>query len=238
MFGIHVRVHPLFWLISVIFGWNLIHEGLQYLLLWVVCVFVSILLHELGHVWMGRFFGSDGHIVLYSMGGLAVGSSNLRNRWQRIAVYLAGPGIQLVLYGLLELILHRLSPRDLIGRRALLYFLGFMIDINLYWPILNLFPIWPLDGGRICRDFMGWLVPRSATRTALTISVATAGLLALGGLVSRFGSESLPIVDAIPFIDRLSDGYTIFLFAMLAISSGQLLAIERQRPPWEREDYD
>ena len=63
-------------------------------MLWIACVFLSILLHEFGHVWAGRGFGSDASIVLYSFGGLAVGASDQRLRWQRIIVYLAGPGIQ------------------------------------------------------------------------------------------------------------------------------------------------
>src|SRR5262249_18087715 len=109
--GIRVRVHPLFWLTSVILGWNLVNvpeigtgNGLLNLVLWVACVFVWILLHEMGHVVMGRLFGSEGHIVLLAFGGLAIGSANLRERWQRIAVSAAGPAIQLVLWGILYLL--------------------------------------------------------------------------------------------------------------------------------------
>src|SRR5262245_25627915 len=81
--GTSVRVHPLFWLISALMGGDLLRLGLEYLLLWVACVFVSILLHEFGHVLVGRLFGSNGSIVLYSLGGLAVGSNALASRWQR-----------------------------------------------------------------------------------------------------------------------------------------------------------
>src|SRR5690349_12975099 len=66
IFGTSVRVHPLFWLMAVILGYDgAIRLGVGFVLAWVVCVFVSILLHEFGHVWMGRLFGSHGHIVLY-----------------------------------------------------------------------------------------------------------------------------------------------------------------------------
>src|SRR3954451_7375602 len=83
MLGTEVRVHPLFWLVSFFMGANLSKLGFGYVVLWVGCVFVSILLHELGHVLVGRLFGSEGHIVLYSLGGLAVGSNRLPSRWQR-----------------------------------------------------------------------------------------------------------------------------------------------------------
>ena len=70
---------------------------MPYLVLWIICVFVSILIHEMGHVLMGRLFGAEGHIVLYSFGGLAIGSKRLADRWQRIAVSFAGPLAQFIL---------------------------------------------------------------------------------------------------------------------------------------------
>ena len=70
-----------------------IERGFEYLLIWIGCVFGSILIHEMGHVFMGQVFGAQGTIVLYSLGGLAIGSSNLPSRWQRIAVSFAGPGL-------------------------------------------------------------------------------------------------------------------------------------------------
>src|SRR5215468_11609191 len=92
---IPVRIHPYFWLGTLLLGLDLNQPALDiftHLLAWVVIVFVSILVHELGHVLMGRYFGSSGHIILMGLGGLAVGSSDLPLRRQRIAVYLAGPG--------------------------------------------------------------------------------------------------------------------------------------------------
>jgi len=91
IFGIDVRVHPMFWLVTAILGSGFERLGIEYLVSWIVLVFFSILIHELGHVLMGRMFGSFGHIVLYGFGGLAIGSSNLERRWQRNLVYVAGP---------------------------------------------------------------------------------------------------------------------------------------------------
>ena len=102
MFGIPVRVQPMFWLVSAVMGWSALAEGFPYLLIWIGCMFVSILVHELGHVWMGQVFGARGHIILYGFGGLAVGSNHLERRWQRIAVCFAGP---LAGFGFLSLVL-------------------------------------------------------------------------------------------------------------------------------------
>src|SRR5438876_7238715 len=80
MLGTHVRISPWFWLMTVLLGWSTTQLGFLYLFVWVACVFVSVLVHEFGHVLMGRFFGTDGHIVLFGLGGLAVGSNALSNR--------------------------------------------------------------------------------------------------------------------------------------------------------------
>jgi Zn-dependent protease len=52
--------------------------------------------------------------------------------------------------------------------------------INRVWPLLNLLPIWPLDGGLILRDLCErWLgVPGSAV--ALGVCLFVPALLALG----------------------------------------------------------
>src|SRR5437879_6589053 len=105
VFGIPVRVHPMFWLVAAIMGFhNLNREnGLTLIAVWMACMFVSILIHEMGHVIVGQLCGSHGHIVLYAFGGLAIGSNQLADRWQRIAVCFAGPLAQFLLLGLVGL---------------------------------------------------------------------------------------------------------------------------------------
>jgi stage IV sporulation protein FB len=241
LFGIYVRVHPLFWIVGAMLGWDLMKLGFEYLLLWILCVFVSILLHEMGHVFMGRVFGADSHIVLYSFGGLAVGAANLSNRWQRIAVSLAGPIAQLLFFGLLLI----LARQDLEvfrreeGHRLARAALGFLLEINLFWPLLNLLPIWPLDGGRVSRDLFDWILPRRGVAVSLGVSLVIAGLLAIHCLAANYG-HPLPILG-----DYLGgDLYMAILFAMLAFGSFQALqALQAQErrwrepaEPWRRED--
>src|SRR5207253_5715528 len=139
--GIDVRVHPMFWLVSLIMGWSAVDLGFAYLLVWVACVFVSVLIHELGHVFAGKLFGSHGHIVLYTFGGLAIGSSALRNRWQRIVVYFAGPVAGFLLCGLVWWGERHMNPFE---ERPLLWAaMQDLFVINLFWGIMNLLPVWP-----------------------------------------------------------------------------------------------
>ena len=69
LLGIPVRVHPLFWLVALLLGRNLGDAGS--VLSWIVAVFLSILIHELGHAAVMRAYGFHPWITLYGFGGLA-----------------------------------------------------------------------------------------------------------------------------------------------------------------------
>lgn len=233
MFGTPVRVHPMFWLMAVILGYDAtIRAGFGFVLAWVGCVFVSVLLHEFGHVWMGRLFGSHGHIVLYSFGGLAIGSNQLARRWQRILVLLAGPGIQLLLLAILWFStdwLLRSVPEG--SRRSARFVLVMLIKINLVWPILNLLPIWPLDGGQITREACQAIMPARGTAVSLGISMVVSGVLAVHMLMASNGRPLLPYVPAFGML-------TALLFAMLCVSSFSALQAENEtRRHWDHDEW-
>jgi Zn-dependent protease len=234
MFGIPVRVHPFFWLMGLFLGADLWRKGIEYVLVWIACVFVSVLVHELGHVFMGLAFGRRGQIVLYGFGGLAIGSSALPYRWQRIAVYFAGPMAGFLLLGIVIF-----GTRFLEVRRPtslLDYSLDFLRFINLAWGILNLLPIWPLDGGQISRDLFSGLSPGNGARSAYGLSFVVSGLLAVNALLVTTSGHALPILDRIPYVQDMEGMWTIFLFGSLAFNSYQALQFENQRRPWERDD--
>jgi stage IV sporulation protein FB len=262
--GTYVRVHPLFWLIGVILGAEsaikhpvLPGNGLVDLALWIFCVFVSILLHELGHIWMGRLFGSEGHILLYGMGGLAIGSNNLSARWQRILVSFAGPLIQLLLWAILVgvvwvslvrrgelfVVLLRdacLAPTDVLevllpGKPAIALLLGMLLMINFWWPVLNLLPVWPLDGGMITREVCTGTSGSRGVLVSLWISLIFSAALAINALwaMNHKGKGFLPYLGG--------DWWTAILFAYFAVGSYQAIQLETSRSrsydddlPWER----
>lgn len=237
LLGTDVRVHPIFWLACVFLGFNVVNRpnGLVYLFTWVMCVFVSILIHEMGHVLVGRLFGCEGHIVLYGFGGLAIGSSAQRSRWQRILVYAAGPGIQfLLLAGLIAFLWFQATRnpdlaleegnagwREVLGLQNTLLAtaISYLVDINLIWPLFNLLPIYPLDGGQISREILQAISPRNGTKASLSISICVAAILCL--VVIRYTGI----------------GFNAFMFGLLAYESYQLLQFENNyRQPWT-EDY-
>jgi stage IV sporulation protein FB len=242
MFGIDVRVHPFFWLMAVVIGWFWFElRGIPFLLLWVLCVFVSVLAHEMGHVLMGRRFGSYGHILLYSFGGLAFDAGNVRERWQRVLVSFAGPFAQFLLLLLVIAASSVLLPewRELVTsvllRDGLILVImratvpealvTMLLLINFYWTILNLLPIYPLDGGHISREILEGLLGHRGLLISLGVSLGLAALLAV--------QMVWPIIPHFPYRGGV---YMAIFFALMAVSSYQLLQLELNRRPRRYED--
>jgi Zn-dependent protease len=224
LFRTPVRVHPMFWALSALLGWEYSKFGLGYLVLWVLCVFVSILIHEFGHVWAGRLFGAEGYIVLFSFGGLAIGSSDLRVRWQRVLVYFAGPLIQLLLaaiiwWGVRPLAWDRVPPDWRVPVREAIVIL---LEINVFWPVINLLPIWPLDGGKIAREVCEALLGRRGVAVSLGISLVVSGLLALHTFLAEKGRGLIPYVPPLGM-------YMALFFLLFCVSSFLALQAENER---------
>lgn len=122
------------------------------LVTWIVVVFLSVLLHELGHAVAFRAFGSGAWIRLWGLGGLTYGRTP-NSRWKDAVVSLAGPVPPLLLIGLPAYLAYRsgVGGDNLDLRQALL-------DIwwaNLFWSVVNLLPILPMDGGRLVESLAG-----------------------------------------------------------------------------------
>ncbi len=241
LFGIPVRVHPSFWLFSAIFGWGYLNRGFGYLLLWIGCVFVSILVHELGHVLMGQLFGRPGHIVLYSFGGLAIGDFQVSRCWQRILISLGGPGAGLLLGGLVWLLWNylpaftepeaRLRLQD--QSPAVEVAIDMLLFINFLWSLVNLVPVWPLDGGHVSREICQGISPRRGLWLSLGVSFLLAASVALYSIIARYRPE-------LPYPESFDPVFNAILFGILAVQSYQLLqTVERQRrfgdDDWERD---
>ena len=71
--GFPIRVHPLFWLIAILFGSSA--GSPAKVLAWIIAIFVSITIHELGHAFALRRNGVESEIILHAAGGLTVPES-------------------------------------------------------------------------------------------------------------------------------------------------------------------
>ncbi|MBI3861878.1 MAG: site-2 protease family protein [Planctomycetia bacterium] len=172
LFGIPVRVHPFFWLFSAILGWGDGHD-LKLTLLWVACVFVSILIHELGHALTALAYGWPPHIVLYSFGGYASFTPSWGYTTARsVIVLFAGPGAGFILYVIVYVLEKLLVQQQVELSKYAIETFHNMEFINLWWGLVNLLPVYPLDGGQICRALATHWRPRAGVDLSLKVSLA------------------------------------------------------------------
>jgi stage IV sporulation protein FB len=232
LFGIPIRIHPFFWLVSVLLGAS--NRGVPGILIWVAAIFVSILIHELGHALVIKAYGLHPWIVLYGMGGLACHdprekfNSKANSTLGQISIFFAGPAAGFLLAALLLGILYLAGFRDRIvygwplnlrpfwvelsdvarladggviefSRRA--EFVNDVFFICVFWGLINLLPIYPLDGGQIVREFLLYMNPQEGIRQSLMLSILTAGLVSALGMI------------------KLQDVFICLFFAYLAYES-------------------
>ena len=126
--GMPVRVHPYFWITTLVLG---ISGGGQTppaeVFGWIVAVFVSIVVHELGHAFVQRHYGGHPRITLYGMGGMAACDDCDRSSRAQILISLAGP-LAGFLFGALVLVAVRA-----VGHRA-----GLQLGAEVPWRELGI----------------------------------------------------------------------------------------------------
>ncbi len=179
-FGIPVRVTPWFFLSSVLFGRSWLEDGKpEYLISWVICMFMSILVHEMGHAVTANIFGWPPSIILYHMGGLAMFHPDRNySPWRSMAVSFAGPLAGFFLFAtviVIDIALHVSGhPPNDVGRMAIAQ----LEFVNLWWGLVNLLPVFPLDGGRISQELCQLILPRNGFAIAARIGMVVAGAAA------------------------------------------------------------
>ncbi len=203
VFGFPVRVHPFFWLVAVLLGYRASSDARE-LVLWIVAVFAGILVHELGHAVVMRRYGFSPSITLYGLGGLAsygpgAYGANALGPWRQIGISIAGPAAGFLLAAVVcaALIFSgvgvdvswglpfglNLSPGGIVGGYLPTVFLYQLLFITVAWGILNLMPIYPLDGGQIARELFLMAMPRDGIRHSLILSMITAAAVAVLGIM-------------------------------------------------------
>lgn len=227
LFGFPVRVHPLFWLGAVLLGSSWLNaadnNGLVYLLIWVAVVFVSILVHELGHAVAFRRFGSDAHIVLWVFGGLAVPYSAVSGRGRRILVALAGPFAGFVLCGVVYGSDYATGWAAGNGTAVTVLYLQ-LVFVNLVWGVFNLLPVFPLDGGQVSREVCEGRWRGRGLLISLQVSVGVAAAVSAYSILCEMDRRSADgFLDFLPWWLKLGSFYTAILFALLAVQSYMLL---------------
>jgi Zn-dependent protease len=242
LLGVPVRVHPMFWFMALMLSG--LGEPLD-VLIWVAAVFVSILVHELGHCAAFRWYGADAHVVLHGFGGLAIPHGVRRvgrsggGTWPQVCISFAGPAAGFVLAALLlgGMWLAGLSPYLRLGSARLVEFgftplprdeltilLYYLLYVNIWWGLFNLLPIYPLDGGQISRALFAAANPREGVARSLTLSLVMAGGMGLWALWKVLRAEPPEQETGLALAGRF---WPVLLFGYLAWISYQALEQER-----------
>jgi Zn-dependent protease len=168
------------------------------------CVFVCIVLHELGHALMARAYGiATRDITLYPIGGVASLERMSERPWEEFWIAVAGPAVNVAIAGGLLTLATALgmpvptpsaaaaSPRgNLLAELAL---------VNLGLVVFNLLPAFPMDGGRVLRALLSIPLGRlRATEVAAGLGAGLAVVFFVGGVLS--GRFLLILVGAFVYL--------------------------------------
>lgn len=189
-FDIKVFVHWTFliFLVWIVFsnldnGWANIFWQLAFIL----GVFFCVTLHEFGHALTARRFDiKTRDVTLYPIGGVASLEKMPEKPLQELVVALAGPAVNVVIALLLypfvkDVDIFNDSPVS--KEYNALTIVPALFAVNIYLPLFNMIPAFPMDGGRVFRALLSMMMSRlSATRIAAVVGKAFAVLMMLAGL--------------------------------------------------------
>jgi Zn-dependent protease/CBS domain-containing protein len=190
IFGVPVRLHFTFVLLLVFLlfiGVGGRQSGAS-TAVYILALFGSVLLHELGHALVAARFGiRTTEIVMYPIGGLSRPERPPKAR-EELWIALAGPAVNLLIAGAIFFWFWR--EKEMLPLSKLLEptdaNLAQRIGVgNLILAAFNLLPAYPMDGGRVLRSLLArWRPEDEATRITAAAGQSLAAALGLFGLLS------------------------------------------------------
>ena len=190
-----------------------------------VVLALVILWHEYGHLLAYQLTGRTGNrlMLVPFFGGIAVAGAQHRNEFERAFCALMGPGICAPLtLGAFALWYYNVAPAYSLWFWAFFYFSSV---VNL----LNLLPIYPLDGGQAMEGFLRSYLPGSITVHLSGFAVASLILLVgmryyemavFVGLFSFLGLRSLPMRSSLPAMSGFQALAMAIFYVLIVVAHG------------------
>lgn len=166
---IPIRIHPLFWLIAFFIGW-IWTTSFVGALMCVVVILVSVLFHEFGHALTAVVFGQKTRIELAAFGGFTYREGRKLRLWEEFIVVLNGPIAGFLIFVVAYLV-YRYVP---IENQLLSFTVRFTFVANLFWTIINLVPVMPLDGGHLLSIVLEAIFGFKGIKMAIIIGLVVA----------------------------------------------------------------
>jgi Zn-dependent protease len=231
--GTAVRIHVTFVLLLVwIFGVNYFSGGLPAAwgaLVFVVLLFLCVLLHEFGHIFMARAFGvSTPDVILLPIGGVSRLERIPEKPSEEFLVAIAGPAVNVVIAVLLILFAGaKLGMDSLVSiENTSAGFIDRLAEVNLFLALFNLIPAFPMDGGRVLRAL---LATRFGYVRATEIAAAI-GQLMTCSTPSRLGRSNIVSRSIASIMERNPRAPVLRSMAFLAMAPSASSATVRSTP--------
>lgn len=154
-------------------------------------IYITIILHELGHILAALLLGKKVYIVrMLAVGLNASIEEDTCSGLNRILIYIGGP-LANIFFIAISIVANRCN---LIESNDMFFF----ISLNTCLVILNMLPVIPMDGGKILRevlsDHLGLFLAGSYLRKlSLILSLALILLGVIQFLISKFNFSLLTI---------------------------------------------
>lgn len=194
VFGISIEVHYTWLIVFFLFTWSLASgyfpqyfPGWSRISYWAagaistIFLFGGVLVHELAHSLVAIKKGTEvKSITLFIFGGVAQSTEEPKEANSELLISLSGPIASLVLAGIFFLLAY-LSPEEISSA-----ILSYLFLINVLLAVFNLFPAFPLDGGRVLRAIL-WKWKKNykqATRIATSTGIVFSYFLIFLGFFS------------------------------------------------------
>jgi len=143
--------------------------------------FASVLVHELAHAAAAKGEGVDViEIVLHPFGGLARLKHEPETPRAEFRIAAAGPAASFMLA---VVFVGLMAAANAVGSGAFVYIFLLLASFNFLIGVFNLFPGYPLDGGRLLRAYL-WRSGRDIDDA--TVTTGRAGQV-IGGAMIAFG---------------------------------------------------
>lgn len=176
-----IPIHFTAWYAIILLFW--MQGGLQSGLIWGGVITVSILVHELGHGFVARHYRLAPWIEIHGWGGLTH-HERAPSAGADAKILIAGPGAGLIL-GAISWGLMQGMGAQLLSSPVLAMVMRSLVYVNLVWSLINLVPLWPLDGGQLFR--LGLMRVFKPARAEQITHVIGAGI----GLFAVFVAQSV-----------------------------------------------
>lgn len=179
---IPIAIHPLFWLLAAFIGWINSQGSLMGTFIWIGIIFFSVLFHEYGHALTAMLFNQRSRIQLVALGGLTSYDGPKLKFWQQFLIVFNGP-----LFGFFLFLGATIILKVYAHPTPIVYAILKITQVaNLFWTVVNLLPVLPLDGGQLLRIVLEAAFGVRGFKASLLVGAIISALFSFGFFILQF----------------------------------------------------